>query len=155
MIQVLSEVRKKLSKDADNMLSTTVSGSYLTSNRFCESIFGLLKNREEASPKAALESTVMTTVAKMNDLKTFLKKLSKSKKEKLWERINNKALLTEIATARKDLKNNLREQSKSVKDAQKMKKMKTAENKRKREEKKLTVAKKPKKNKILKKLPVS
>lgn len=155
MIQVLSEVRKKLSKDADNMLSTTVSGSYLTSNRFCESIFGLLKNREEASPKAALESTVMTTVAKMNDLKTFLKKLSKSKKEKLWERINNKALLTEIATARKNLKNNLKELSKSVKDAQKMKKMKTAENKRNREKKKLTVAKKPKKNKILKKLPVS
>ena len=137
------------------MQSTTVSGCYPTSNRFCESTFGLLKNREEASPKAALDTTVLVTVAKMNGLKTYLEKMSTAKKEKLWAEIDDKSSLKDLLVARKNLKKELREQSKLAKETKRAKIQKIAENKRRREVKAAQATPKIKKTKILKKLPIS
>jgi hypothetical protein len=148
MIKVLSEVRRKLQKDFSNMESIKANGRYLTSNRYCESIFGHLKNREETSVRASLEVTIMLTVAKMNDLNGYLKKMTNSAKEKLWKKIDDKTVLQTYRRNRENLKKELREQANTVKDTKRAKKMKTADNKRKREEKKKITAKKPKKIKI-------
>jgi hypothetical protein len=117
-------------------------------NCFCESVFGHLKNREMTSAKAALETTVSLTVAKMNDTKSYLKKMSRSKREEMWNAIDDKSTLQKIKTAREDLKKSLREQANASKEAKRAKMKKTAENKRKREEKKKNTSIKPTKMKI-------
>jgi hypothetical protein len=100
------------------------------------------------SAKAALETTVSLTVAKMNDTKSYLKKMSRSKREEMWNAIDDKSTLQKIKTAREDLKKSLREQANASKEAKRAKMKKTAENKRKREEKKKNTSIKPKKIKI-------
>lgn len=150
MRQVLAETRKKLEKDYNNMQSIKATGRYVTSNRFYESIFGHLKNREDTSVKASLDCTAMLTAAKMNDLTSHLKQMKKSRIEEMWEKIEDKSTLENLHRARENLKKSLREQARNIKEAKRAQKKKTAENKRKREEKKKKVAVKPKKIKIFK-----
>ena len=75
-----------------------------------------MKNRKEASTKAALDATSSLTVAKMNDLKTYLKKMSESKKEKMWKIIEDGVTLKKLICDRNDLKVSLREQSIQIKE---------------------------------------
>ena len=99
-------------------------------------MFLFLWTFEGPSLKATLETTVCLTVAKINDSKTFLKKMTKTRREKMWKQIEDKTTLDRITEAREELKKKLREQAKLSKEAKRAKKKKTAENKRKREEKK-------------------
>ena len=148
MLTVLKEVEKKLTKDFEQMKTVTLSGSYVTSNRFCESTFGYLKHREDSSAKSALEATASLTVAKMNDLRSFLKSMPASMKKKMWQNIEEGSTLKELVLARNDLKVTLREESIEIKAKAREEKNKKEERKRLREEKKKLTSTKPKKIKI-------
>ena len=147
----------KLAKDLQQYEKIKVSGKYVCSNRFAESVFGQFKKLEESSSAATIEKISEETITRMNKTETFLRNMPTKQVEELWKEIDGKTELLNYKNSRTKMAASVEEFSKSYKEkiaeeeAQKVKRRE--ERKKRNEEKKNETPVKrkiPRKKRILK-----
>ncbi|CAG5109716.1 Oidioi.mRNA.OKI2018_I69.chr2.g4219.t1.cds [Oikopleura dioica] len=139
--QCLTEAKKKLQKDYNQMKSLRLSGKYETSNRFCESVFATLKYKEQTSTGSALANIADQTVVQVNKLGNYLRRMKKKQRDELLDRIDNSNEVKTTLEVRKTLKERFRKKREEIlKKRDEIKKIKIERQKIKEEKR----AKKPK-----------
>ncbi|CAG5101452.1 Oidioi.mRNA.OKI2018_I69.YSR.g17102.t1.cds [Oikopleura dioica] len=89
--------------DFNQMNSIHLRGKYETSNRHCERVFGSMKQREITSIGSSFVNIADMTVAQVNNLSVYLKKMSKKKRGELWRKIDSSNDLKTMKEVRKQL----------------------------------------------------
>ncbi|CAG5081548.1 Oidioi.mRNA.OKI2018_I69.PAR.g9906.t1.cds [Oikopleura dioica] len=112
--QCLTEAKKKLQKDYNQMKSLRLSGKYETSNRFCESVFATLKYKEQTSTGSALANIADQTVVQVNKLGNYLRRMKKKQRDELLDRIDNSNEVKTTLEVRKTLKERFRKKREEI-----------------------------------------
>lgn len=156
-VKGIKAMQMKLAKDLQQYEKVKVTGKYVCSNRFAESVFGQFKKLEEGSSAATIEKISEETITRMNKTEKFLRNMPTKQVEELWKEIDGKSELQNYKNSRTNMAASIEEFAKSHKDkiaeeeAQKVKRREERKKRNEEKENKTPVKRKiPKKKRILK-----